>query len=247
MTVQSLPLVQVVTFEPSSLYPVSEGNSATCEVPVTLSTPATNTTITISPFFEASTWENLLNQADIVKKIGNVSVSVTGIHDNTNQSWSSSDSVIKIEVVLLTYHGVTEREIPLIMLDHEILCLNSSLKLKATSKVTQPLMSTATFSLGFNETLSGQPRFTYPLAVNITPEGLQMELKEILSWGCIEDDSISRGMVMYKTYETSDLNRTYPTSFCGFQSEHNPTTIRSSTYTLQSTPYVSQYTHVIHC
>ncbi len=244
VNVEAEPHVQQITFQGhSSVMPSGPILDVNCTVSVRVSSSSSSYTFSISAFAAASQWEAELNGISLVTQVGYVKVMKMGYVGDGADFWSASNS-ITLEIVFVTNNNVTESSLPAISIDSNIMCSSNSsvqLRLNVTNTVSQTLSVPSSFSLGFNQTVSRMPRFTSQVPTNSTPNQFEQRLKELLSYGCMEDDRISAKSDTYETYETASTTRTHPHAFCGFQSKNDPRTVRSSDYNLLSIPFVSLF------
>ena len=233
MAVEAQPHVKLIKIQPAPN--VTNVGANTCIVPLKVILDGVSKEANISAFSPASTWEHELNQIDLILEIGQVKV----FESVSNTTEFTGDSTMTVEIVFLTYFNVSEDQIPLIELNDTITCSkpNISISLTTTSSVAQELVPTPSIMIGFNHTFSQQPRYaTVPL--NSTSHELNLTLKHLISWGCIEDEDISNKIDFYQTYENeSSLLRGH--AFCGSQSKKNPSVVRNETFQLNDWPYVS--------
>jgi len=224
VTVEAQPRVQLIAIQPV------HDDVNNCSIQLMLILNNISELAHILVFSPASAWEEELNQIDLIKEIGRVKVFKS----------ASSTSIMKVEVVFLTNFNVLEDQIPAIELNDTITCSNSSVELilTANSSVSQDLVPTSSIMIGFNHTFSEQPRYT-TISLNSTRDEINLALKDLISWGCIEDENIYLNTDLYQTYEDGSLVRGH--SFCGIQSKQNPSVVRNSNnaYELNSVPYVS--------
>jgi len=236
--VEAVPRVQRISFQPSSSAQLN--GSVSCPVTLRVRKGSEDVQVTVSVFAAASEWEEQLNNVNLIAMIGTVLVTKTGHSGSASEFWSSTSSVINFDIVFATNYGVSDGDIPTISVASPITCSgNSSLSLSATGEVIQSASVPASFMVGFNRTLSGQPRYTSPIPANATEADATEKLNHLLTWGCDVDDDISTKSDVFETYETSTTTRSHPNAFCGFQSLENPGVVRDTTYALSTRPYVS--------
>ena len=237
---EGIPHVQLISFQPSSSAQLNDSVMISCPVTLRITEGSQEVQVTVSAFATGSMWEEQLNNINLISMIGRVSVIKSGYSGGANDFWSSTSSVINFEIIFATNHGVSDGDIPVISLDSLIICSgHSSLVMNTTSEITQHTNIPLSFRVGFNRTLSGQPHYTSLIPVNSSELSVTEKLNELLTWECDEDGDISAKSDIYETYETSMTSRSHPNAFCGFQSKADPGTVRDTTYTLSTRPYVS--------